>query len=98
MPINVYVWTRKITLRMYTMLTLKIHIDCRSFRSRCVLSSCCAFQFRFDEGDGKGRRERGRPGEMKEVPLITRLQDRELQEMRDEGQSCDYHGNTGWVT
>ena len=23
------------------------------------------------------------------VPLISRLQDRELQEMRDEGESCD---------
>jgi hypothetical protein len=49
-------------------------------------------RFRFDEGDGKGRRERGRPaGEMKEVALITRLQDRELQEMRDEGKCLSMH-------
>ena len=54
------------------------------------------FQFRFVEGEG-GRRGgvEGRQGE--EVTHITRLQDRELQEMRDEGRSCDLHGNTGRV-
>ena len=50
-------------------------------------------QFEFVKNDsGVKRRERrggGLSGEMESVPLVTRLQDRELQEMRDEGGSCD---------
>ena len=49
-------------------------------------------QFRF--GDRDKERKGGVVGCVgggERVPLITRLQDRELQEMRDEGQSCDCH-------
>ena len=34
--------------------------------------------------------KRGESAVVERVPLISRLQDRELQEMRDEGKSCDY--------
>ena len=58
-----------------------------------VSVNVCVLQFRFLERKerGRGGGGRGREGESEGVPLITRLQDRELQEMRDEGQSCDCH-------
>lgn len=54
-------------------------------------------QFELVENDsGAKRRERAgggvpRKSVVKSVPLVTRLQDRELQEMRDDGRSCDNH-------
>ena len=62
-----------------------------------IFNVCITLQFRFLEGEGKGRGGGGGRGRQEEVVLITRLQDRELQEMRDEGESCDYRGNNGGV-
>jgi hypothetical protein len=53
--------------------------------------------FRFmEQGERTKASGRGRSGEKEAVPLITRLQDRELQEMRDEGKCLSMH--QPWAT
>lgn len=68
-------------------------------KDSCIerVCTCNLMQFRFADGNGvrKGRVERGMKHDggggavsavVERVPLISRLQDRELQEMRDEGR------------
>lgn len=57
----------------------------------CVVVECF-LQFVESDAGVKKDKKRGEGGKalgMERVPLVTRLQDRELQEMRDEGKSCD---------
>ena len=58
-------------------------------RHACNHTLNCGMQLRFVEREERGRRGGKREGHgvVEKVPLVSRLQDRELQEMRDEGES-----------